>query len=85
MLVSWKTVIYFSVAVAGVLIIGFLSSPMYSGNFFPFAISVFVLFVFLNIELSLIIFDTSFWKTCLTSIIAGLINAFMTITLIAVY
>ena len=84
MLTSWKTGVYLAVAVVGMMAPNFLLSPIYSGNILPFALSVFAFFVFLNIGLSLVIFDVSFWKACLIGVIAGLINAFMVITTITV-
>lgn len=79
MLASWKLIGYFVFVVAGSLAVNLLLSPIGGENLLPFIFSVFALFVFLNLGLLEVIFVISFWKACLISIIAGLINVLMII------
>lgn len=76
---------YIIVVVAGILAIAFLSSPVSSGKFLFFALSVSTLFIFLNAALLKIIFVISFWKACLIGVIAGLINEFMVFSATTIY
>ncbi len=85
MLISLKLAVYYAIVVGGSIAINFFLSPIKMETFFPFSLSVFMIFVFLNFGLLAIIVDTSFWKACLISIIAGLINALMVIVTISAY
>lgn len=85
MLTSWKAIAYYAIVVGGSLAINLLLSPINGENILPFILSIFAIFVFLNFGLLEIIFDVSFWKASLVSIIAGLLNALMIAITITVY
>lgn len=85
MLISWKLTAYYAIVVGGIMCINFLLSPINGENLLPFALSVFMLFVFLNLGLLEIIFVINLWKACMISIIAGLINALMVVVTITAY
>jgi hypothetical protein len=85
MLISWKAALYFAVVAGGSIALNYYLSPIKMETFFSFSLSVFMLFVFLNLGLLGIILAAGFWRACLISIIAGLINALMVIVTISAH
>jgi hypothetical protein len=85
MLASWELVTYLAIVVGEIFLINFLTSPIDAANIGLLALSVFMLFVFLNVVLSKIIFIVDFRKACLLGTIMGLINALMVIIATTVY
>ncbi len=85
MLASGWGITYLAIVVGEIFLINFLTSPMASSNIRLIALFVFVLFVFLNMTLSKIIFAVTFRKACLLGTIMGLINAFMVMMGTTVY
>src|SRR4030042_747362 len=85
MLASWGLIIYHAIIVGGSFFVNFLTSPIEVANIGILALSVFILFVFLNVALSKIIFDVNFRRACLLGTIMGLINAIVVIVATPVY
>jgi hypothetical protein len=85
MITSWKLIAYHAVILTVGIIINILSSPIEHTRLLVFDIAVFVIFVFLNFEISKIVFDINILKAFVIGLITGLINALTIIVSISVY
>jgi hypothetical protein len=79
MLAFWKFAAYLAVIVVGSVCINFFLSAVAYKSTLLFALTVFMLFVFLNFVLSKIIFALNMREALLIGMLVGLVNALLCI------